>query len=219
MAGLLLHMIRSIIILCLIGTIAASHGHDHHRISERHVHLHARNGTNSPEDLVAQALRVLAGRNKARVENPKFNKLEVVTLDKEPELAPPIFIDNTLNGTVLRRQASNETSPVNGTSASDAYSIPPELAEAARQLAEASPQTPEGNQADVAATTRAKYAPSTNDTNVPQSLKTPEGKLSAWAPDFVANASQLDRRDYGYWMADMPKRGRSPFAPNGYQVR
>ncbi|KAL3954473.1 hypothetical protein ACCO45_010036 [Purpureocillium lilacinum] len=89
------------------------------------------------------------------------------------------------------------------------YSIPPFLAQAARAVAESTPQLPAGNHEEVATRMRAKFALKTNDTNKPPPLKTPEGKLSIFADD----ATAYSRRGNSYWMVDMGHYGSSPLAP------
>lgn len=162
------------------------------------------------------ALVQLRARNKARFENPKFNKDEFAPRPREPRPAPPLDYGAT-NSTLPRRQSSKLGS--NSTASSSGYSIPPELVEAARLVAESTPQSPTGDHEQVAASIRNKYGHKLNDTNAPKPLTPPGGRLHGWAlPDMVANASDFQKRESGYWMVDMPHRGASPFAPAGYKV-
>ncbi|KAK1466641.1 hypothetical protein CCUS01_07251 [Colletotrichum cuscutae] len=92
------------------------------------------------------------------------------------------------------------------------FSISPELAEAAKVLAESTPQVPKGNHSEVAKAIREKYVHKTNDTNTPESLKTPEGRLLVYGDD------KLSKRAEEWWMVSMGSSGTSPFAPSGYKV-
>jgi len=193
------------------------HSHNHNRLHSSlfdRQPLHKRNVSSTPEELVAQALQSLVLRNKARLENPKFNKLEIAQLSEDPKLAPPLEYQGS-NDTLTKRQSNNSTGLASDNSA---YTIPAELAEAARIVAESTPQVPTGDHGDVAAQIRQKYTSNNNDTNIPASRGAPEGRLSAWAPEFLGNSSQAQKRDSSYWMIDMPQLGSSPFGPNGYQV-
>jgi len=105
----------------------------------------------------------------------------------------------------------NETSP-------GAYTIPPELIQAARLLAEANTLVPEGNHTDVAAAMKAKYGHKHRDTNRPKKLKQPEGLLSIFGTGHESNDTSVSKRDSGYWMVDMAQRGLAPYASSGYKV-
>jgi hypothetical protein len=154
--------------------------------------------------LVAQALAAMGRANKARVENPTYNKHEL-SKDRKPSAMAP-----ALDYETWPAQSSNSaksTSP---------YSIPSELKKAAKKLAESTDQTPKGDHAKVAATTRKKYRHNTNDTNTPPPLKSPYGKLGEWALE--NQQKPLTQSASGYWMVDMAKRGSSPYAQDGYKV-
>ncbi|GME48353.1 hypothetical protein CDV56_101071 [Neofusicoccum parvum] len=179
----------------------------------------------SPSDMIKQALAALAIVNKARVENPKFNRHEFQDDDAAAaarESAPPLDYraGAAINATSLaRRQAeAGAADPVTNSSAAVArsYSIPPELAEAARVLAEAAPPKPSGNHSDVARAIRERYALPANDTNAPEPLRRPEGLLGEFG--VVGEGGAEKRAAATYWMAEMEKLGGSPFAPDGYKV-
>jgi hypothetical protein len=192
------------------------HGHQHHG---SHGHLHARSNQDEqnqtldsdhaslsgPEEIVRRALAALSVVNKARVEHPIFNKKEFEKTPGATEVAPPLDYGNT----TLSRRSSN------GTSGVVLYSIPAELADAARLLAEATDQLPKGNHSDVALAIRKRFARRLNDTNVPETLDTPEGLLGAFGPD---TSEITARATYGYWMADIKHQAFAPYAQTGYKV-
>jgi hypothetical protein len=166
----------------------------------------------------------VAELNKARVENPAFNKHEFINGSQLAALgnpAPLLDLDIvSTNSTVLKmkkRQLSNSTTTTNSTNASP-YSLPTEVVEAARIVAESTAQVPTGDHENVAADIRRKYSHQQADTNRPPKLKTPEGLLSEFGGGIESNVSTLSKRAYGYWMADMPQLGASPYAPAGYKV-
>ncbi|EEP79928.1 hypothetical protein UREG_04770 [Uncinocarpus reesii 1704] len=227
--------------------IALQHGSHHH-----HNHLHHRAIVNSTtadtarlplntappphtdaEKLVRKALDALSAVNKARLENPRLNKYEFRRANRQPPKPPSIleFAD------VVPKSPSPAmpTSILAATAGSTAarvheYSIPPELVEAARVLAEASP--PErlvGNHSLVAAQVQAKYRLKTNDTNTPpQSYVRPNGlegyivsgdNLQQVITTESNSTAILEKRATPqFWMASMQQRGSSPFAPAGYKV-
>ncbi|RYP21256.1 hypothetical protein DL767_009308 [Monosporascus sp. MG133] len=200
----------------------ARHHHGHHLPKQDYLHsnLQARNASNSSTAaaLVEEALAALSLLNKARVQNPHFNKYEFQSGIAPPNLAPALDASSLVNnGTALRRrqQQGNGTAEVVATS----YSISPELAEAARIMAEATPQVSSGNHSEVAAAMRKKYAHRTNDTNVPPALKTPEGRLSVYGDgDEAISGGVTAKRAGEWWMVGMGPTGVSPFAPKGYKV-
>ncbi|KAM0188779.1 hypothetical protein ACHAPI_010388 [Fusarium lateritium] len=169
-------------------------------------------GTNSDaQALVEQALKVLAVVNKDRIENPVFNENKRENPDEEYKPAPLLDYETDPQeiraSRIARRGESNST--VLGS-----YRIPKELAEAAAIVAESTPQKPKGDHEDVAARIRKKYTPAfLNDTNTPEELQAPEGRLSTYAGE------GLEKRASGYWLIDDQKfPGVSPFSPSGYKV-
>ncbi|PTB47605.1 carbohydrate-binding module family 50 protein [Trichoderma harzianum CBS 226.95] len=162
--------------------------------------------------MTVDAIKAAAIRNKARLESPHFNKDEFASPSREPSLAPPLRIVNETS-TLSAREISQQNV------SSSAYTIPPEVVEAARIMAESTPQQPAGDHADIAARIKQKYSHKLNDTNAPKHLGTPEGRLGAWAmPDSVGNSSEVLKRDSSYWMLTMPQLGSNPYAPSGYKV-
>lgn len=204
---------------------SSAHGHHHGNHNEHHHGVRAEHeakaasASNStvldPADMVRNALAALSVINKARVENPDFNK---ETFDQSPgpvDIAPPLDYSAgaTINGTLNKRSTNSSLSRQD-----ILYSIPLELAEAAKYLAESTSQIPKGNHEDVALEFRQKYALKTNDTNIPASLDTPEGLLGTFASNDTT-ASMEKRATYGYWMADIKHQATMPYAPAGYKVR
>ncbi|TPX10950.1 uncharacterized protein E0L32_008156 [Thyridium curvatum] len=189
-----------------INFVSAIHGHHHGRHTHLHSGIHARNDSrpSNASSLVEEALAALSELNKDRLENPHFNTYEFRPRQSSRKLAPALdSSDLATNGTLRRRQQGNSTKTAS-------YSISPELAEAARVLAEASPQIPSGNHSEVAAAIRRKYSKKHNDTNTPASHKTPEGRLSVYGDDAGASGGTKVKRADGWWMRDMGSTGASP---------
>jgi hypothetical protein len=209
--GLLIHVFLIIVV--------ASHSHNHH-----HHHNLANAAGKAPrnvenetlsdiERLVQEAIKAAAARNKARLESPHFNKDEFAKPSREPSLAPPLRIANSTSPLSTRQTSAQNVS-------SSAYTIPQEVVEAAKIMAESTPQKPTGDHEAIAARIKQKYSRKLNDTNAPRPLGTPEGRLEAWAlPESIGNSSELLKRDSSYWMLSMPQLGSNPYAPAGYKVR
>lgn len=184
------------------------HGHLHHEAAEALIHKRQDNMTGTDDEkLLAQAFAAMKEANKARVENPTFNKNKLSETSEPSKMAPALKYHNS--STNLDSRSSEELAST--------YSTPSELKEAARRVAESTDQTPKGNHSEVASAIRKKYRHNTNDTNTPEPLKAPYGKLGEWAPDSEQKA--LKERASGYWMVDMAKRGASPYAQSGYKVQ
>ncbi|RSL89261.1 hypothetical protein CDV31_015909 [Fusarium ambrosium] len=158
------------------------------------------------------SLITLSDVNKARVEYPSFNKYELAS-DANMSLADPL--DYSVNATKRRRDVSNSGEGNNGTGLAAPYTIPSELKDAARIVAESKPQKPTGDHAQVAAKIRAKYDHKLNDTNAPSPLDRPDGLLGTFGPDVEQKTL---KRASGYWMVDMAQLGSAPYAPSGYKV-
>ncbi|KAJ3952539.1 hypothetical protein N0V92_011011 [Colletotrichum tropicale] len=215
---LLMCVIFTILLFASQATHVSGAQHRHHNQDTHHAQHHSRaDGKNSSAaSLVEEALSALKILNKARLENPHFNKYEfrrVAASKLAPALDAPSIIKNQ---TTLRRRQTQDNSTA-GTQAPN-YSISPELAAAAKFLAEATPQLPLGNHSEVASAMRRKYAHKTNDTNVPPSLKTPEGRLSVYGDEDDITTSGIAKRADDWWMVAMGTSGASPFAPTGYKL-
>lgn len=224
MASTLSLVVRfAIFIHLFLAIVVASHNHNHNHNHHNHQKL-ANTVSHGPrsvenktlsdvEKLVQEAIKAAAARNKARLESPHFNKDEFASPSREPSLAPPLHIANGTSILSARGASQQNVS-------SSAYTIPQEVVEAARIMAESTLQQPIGDHEAIAARIKHKYSHKLNDTNAPKHLGTPEGRLGAWAlPDSVGNSSEVLKRASSYWMLNMPPLGYSPFAPSGYKVR
>lgn len=195
-------------------------GHSgHHHLHQRHQHGHHDSlktrgdvAVSDAESLIKTTLTTLSDVNKARVEHPSFNKYELAS-DASLSLADPL--DYSVNATKRRRDVGNSGEGNNGTGLAAPYTIPSELKDAARIVAESKPQRPTGDHAQVAAKIRAKYDHKLNDTNAPSPLDRPDGLLGTFGPDVEQKTL---KRASGYWMVDMAQLGSAPYAPSGYKV-
>jgi len=256
MSSLVRPLLFCLLSLFLVFSVSAHRGHE-----DGHNHLHhlvrkgpllARRGilngtrTNltSPEAILERAQAIIAQKNKARLENPSFNKHEFLAPEELAKLgmpAPPLNLNvlpgdnSTVAARLKRRQSLNDTTSA-AADADDksAYTLPDEVIEAARIIAESTPQVPTGDHADVAAAMRAKYGSnSAGGSQRPPKLQRPMGGLGRFGDgveyssnstavdlgsDGPDDASRVAKRDYGFWMADMAQLGASPYAPAGYKV-
>ncbi|KAL3483769.1 pectate lyase superfamily protein-domain-containing protein [Aspergillus germanicus] len=193
--------------------------HQHHARASSSVTA-TTSGTLPTSSAATGALDALVVVNKLRMESINFNTYEFAELGVVSEDAPPLDIENPPTGEQARKQSAD--------SGSFAYSIPKELREAARIVAEsAPPATPEGDHEQVAAAARHKYARDTNDTNVPhQALLRQDGSsgfAAGWQdhlyPESIDGPDGVVKRATdSYWMTTIQQRGSSPFAPEGYQI-
>jgi hypothetical protein len=155
-----------------------NHHHLHHRRASDKALLHnattSGNGKGSSIDatlaakMIAQAHEAMAVANRLRLENIQYNRYEFLnstSAQRSSTPAPPLdYTAVTSNRTVYQRNNHANSSYTNSTSYS--YTIPRELAEAARIVAEASPPAPsDSNYAEVAANIKLKYRRTVNDTN------------------------------------------------------
>lgn len=138
--------------------------------------------------LVAEAQARMAIANKLRLENPRFNKHSFPSdhLQANVSKAPPII---STRG-VWRRD--NGSVPID-------YSIPPELRQAAKEVAESTSHTSAVSKyAEEAAVLKAQYWVKTNDTNTPAPASEPMNPLA--------------KRDSVFWMESMNMNGKAPYA-------
>lgn len=201
------------ILLLGVGLVDASrhgtHGHRSHDLLHEHAHLHRRGNASSSEQLVNQGLVVLRDINKARLDNPTLNRNEFRLEPQVSSLAPPL---NYTNATVLDRRSTNTTR----SNRAKSYTIPSELADAAREVAESKRQESNGNHREIAALIKQKFGLKNNDTNIPKPLQKPEGLLGAFGDS--PETELASRQSTPFWMTDHAKRGASPLAPSGYRV-
>ncbi|CAI7617233.1 unnamed protein product [Penicillium palitans] len=205
------------------------HNHLHHS------HLHHKRGNASAtghgdaREMVQNALAVLKEVNKDRTENPNFNK-DTFSEPRKGTRATAKPLDYSPESVNIARLQTRDSSS-NKTSGNSPYVIPPELAKAARIVAESTVNKPTGNQPQVAANIREKYGKGRRHTNTPaQALLRPNGLYGYSAfesgdetghiGDNKTAKATLNKRDAAseYWMATVDQTGQSPFAPSGYKV-
>ncbi|KZN94210.1 Glucan 1,3-beta-glucosidase [Penicillium chrysogenum] len=247
-----------LMLVCQITAVwAGHHKHDHlHRHYGRHEiaatdaaipkstpaanmnHL----GDTAAVQKVSEALEALSVINKLRIDNINFNNYildDTAKGSERREFAPPLDYskDAVAKLSVSVANTSRSGSPTKrrdkistATKKSFAYTIPEDLAEAARVLAESSPPSPStGEEAALSAQVRAKYGTKSNDTNrPPQRLQYANGLFEYVADNGIEyqiaegphQASLQKRATSGsnYWLANLEQRGNSPFAPSGYKV-
>lgn len=188
------------------------------------------------KDIVSKFQEAMARANAAIRENPHRNNYTVYNKTDIQDAAKPAPYLTYDSGTNISSDATrrlrhrvvyNDTAPTNSSGLS--YTIPPEVVEAARLVAEAHPPDASADEYDaVVARMKEKYAPKNNDTNaMPQVLQAPSGLL-----EFVGNATGTNtttksasassatakRAAADFWMENISQSGSSPFAPAGYKV-
>ncbi|KAF3492429.1 LysM domain-containing protein [Arthroderma uncinatum] len=192
--------------------------------------------SNDAEKLIQRVKDALRVVNKGRIDNPHFNKYEFKPVSAALKtsryqdlpslftLADAIFDKNPSHYALTDRSAASKA-----IAAKDfAYSVPQELAEAAKLVAESSPPSRLSNEpSQVAARVQEKYKLQVNDTNTPPQAHIHPNGLDGYIepvddiqmPLMSSNSSAIDKRAArNFWMADLPQRGASPFAPAGYKV-
>ncbi|EPE04207.1 hypothetical protein F503_04722 [Ophiostoma piceae UAMH 11346] len=244
--------------LCLVIQPLLAHTHVHSASHEKahklfHVQQHERrnesvlvgNGTaGSAGDIIARFQQAMAVANQAILEAPKQNTPEVqnaTTRRRQGLKAQPLDYSadslNHANETVSRRSALNSTARGNSSSFDrQSYTVPAEVIDAARILAEANPLPPTDYQtllAEVEVRT-AKRKAHFNDTNVMTQTTQRASGLVEYVPAAdlaitvqngtqVAGPEQHDgrlsrRAATTFWMETMTQRGTAPYAPAGYKV-
>ena len=134
------------------------------------------------EDIVSRFQKAMAPANAHILNNPQPNVHSVLNgteLEKTRQQAPPLDYgesdsNSSSPGSSTRRSfqfrrdsGTNRTVTSNSSSTQQAYTIPPEVVEASRIVAEASP--PDSSSEDYAAmiaSLKARFGPKLNDTNV-----------------------------------------------------
>ncbi|KAL6229037.1 pectate lyase superfamily protein-domain-containing protein [Aspergillus navahoensis] len=175
--------------------------------------------------MVRNALAVLARVNRERVENPNFNQYIVKSphQTEAPESAATPLEYSAQAAKSARLEQRDTT-----TRGNRAYSIPTELARAAKLVAESTDNTPSGNQSDVAAAIRQKYGKGKRTTNTPEQILVQSNGLydfqsfaetgNASLSEDNSDVSLQKRAPSQYWMPHMEKNGNSPFAPDEYKL-
>ncbi|KAK4238207.1 pectate lyase superfamily protein-domain-containing protein [Achaetomium macrosporum] len=231
--------------------LVEAQSHHHGAPDETHRLLHAKantstlspNGTaatveGSAKDVIARFQRAMAVANEAILKAPKENVAKVqnsTTRQRKRTKARPLDYSGDFhqhaNGTVSRRGGGNGTS-TGATFIRESYTVPSEVAEAARIMAEANPLPPadyDALLADVRAR-MAKRKAHLNDTNVmPQKMQSSSGLVEYVPPAELAITVQDGIQVAGpqhplraaattFWMETMTQRGSAPYAPEGYKV-
>ncbi|EPS32683.1 putative exo-beta-1,3-glucanase [Penicillium oxalicum 114-2] len=221
--GLLpLIIVLLITIICCV-PVQADHSHFH----RRHLHHKRDNHKNTTDD--ENALAVLREVNKHRTEYPNFNQ-KAFSESRNGTREPAQPLDYSPDAIKTARLQARDSS-ANETSGNRPYLIPPELAKAARIVAESTVNKPTGDQPQVAAEIREKYGKGQRHTNTPpQALVRSNGLYNYLAfgsggdtSDINDNKTiqeQIQKRDgtSKYWMASVNQNGQSPFASSGYKV-
>ncbi|KAL5617780.1 hypothetical protein FOVSG1_000002 [Fusarium oxysporum f. sp. vasinfectum] len=178
----------------------------------------------------------MAHANRAIIENPRPNRLEVLNsteLRKAQTAPPPLDYRNVTAKSLQARGSGNRTSK------DLRYSVPDELIKAARLLSEnwrpSSKDLDGGYAADVQHL-KDTFLYKNNDTNMmPPMLQYDSGLIKpVYEPpsafrysenetdvpeNVVTKDKELQKRASSeWWMATISQRGSSPFAPAGYQV-
>jgi hypothetical protein len=211
------------------------HQHIHRHRAANNATLHSNftdSNANEAKAMIARAQAALAIANKRRIDNIQLNiyAFQNRTTIEAYAPAPPLAYNNTLdlNSTNAkidtRIPKAFNASAVTSTSDHWSYSLPPELIEAARIVAESEPPVPStGNHSAIAADVKARYAPNNTDTNrMPQAIRQPDGLFEHVAPRIdemsnVTGPSVSTRATSEFWMANIRQNGASPFAPSGYK--
>lgn len=236
------------LLACLLHFVTAeTHGHPHSRFHQRsNVHNaqssgdsleHPRELHNESvvdvilaEAIVKKGLAAITAANKLRYEHIQFNKNAFRGPPTITPQAPALnYVDILpINASVQPAALGKHKSSQSKNGISYIYTIPSELAEAARIIAEAQAPSPmSGEHSRLANEVRQKYTIKTNDTNaMKQSIVRPDGLF--YPPDMSTHGletqlSVLDiaRRADGsstYWMAGVDQNGKSPFASPDYKV-
>ncbi|CAG8018440.1 unnamed protein product [Penicillium nalgiovense] len=205
------------------------HNHLHHsHLHHKRVNASA-TGHGDAREMVQNALAVLKEVNKDRTENPNFNK-DTFSESHKGARATAKPLDYSPESVKTARLQTRDSS-LNKTIGNSPYVIPPELAKAARIVAESTVNKPTGDHPQVAANIREKYGKGRRHSNTPaQALARPNGLYGYSAfesggetgdiSDNKTAQATLNKRDDAseYWMATVYQTGQSPFAPSGYKV-
>jgi hypothetical protein len=212
----------------------AHHGHHHHHQNKRRAgsdttyasltpisQAAAASSTMSLEearDKVEQALKVLTTVNKDLTSNPQRNTYQFQNESsiKANKQAPPLQYQNSNIAARSTNMGQNEPK---------AYTIPVELVEAARIVAESTSNHGLGGQGLDINAVLSKYRQKTNDTNAPpQAHRSPNGLGRPFIADTASSEQFIlnmhSKRDSStFWLTEIDQTGTSPFAPAGYKVQ
>lgn len=209
------------------------HIHHHRAANNATLHSNISNiNTNEAKTMIACAQEALAIANKRRIDNIQLNiyAFQNRTTIESYVAAPPLAYNNSLDLNSTNAKIGTRTSKAFNASAITStqdhwsYSLPLELIEAARIVAESEPPAPStGNYSAIAADVKARYASNNTDTNrMPQAIIQVDGLFEhvALRVDEMNNTTGppiSTRATSDFWMANIPQNGASPFAPSGYK--
>lgn len=164
--------------------------------------------------------------NQGRLSHPQRNqyKFSNASVSETYVPAPPLDY-NSSTGSITAR-ANSASAKQN---ASDfAYTISPELAQAAKIVAEGTTHADaDGSDTDIAQII-AKYRVPKNDTNTPWQTHVAPNGLGGFIPynaqmplisiNETSSHSLAERSEGDFWLTEIAQNGESPFAPAGYKV-
>jgi hypothetical protein len=162
--------------------------------------------------------------NKGRLAYPQWNSYQFQPDSDGFQPAPTLDYNNDLpvEAADIRLNATKRS---NEGSKQFMYTISPELAEAARLVAEASPLPLPGDYGvDIGKVIGQYRVQKTNDTNIPQQQYLKPNGLDGYVPAVTTSQPALERTELrkratnDFWLTTMEQRGSSPFAPAGYKV-
>ncbi|KAJ5552813.1 pectin lyase-like protein [Penicillium frequentans] len=231
------HLIGTLCLFLLLGWLpiiqASQHGHhSHDHLHKRHNNTASYDSNYSAKEVVEEALKALRIANKLRVDNSQFNKWEFQNSesDNRGSSAVPLsdYLDsmkNTSLARLVKRSVTNNSNPLES-NPKYGYTLSPEIAKAAKEVAESQKPTPwDVDYASIASKIRAKWSTGTNDTNAMiQKLSRSNGldKYTSFdQPDGLQTSighENAKRDTSSYWMASLEQNGASPYAESGYKI-
>lgn len=177
--------------------------------------------------MVKNAHEALSIVNKGRLAYPQGNTYELQHGGAADKFrAAPLLEHKDIDSfrASVATVSLNDTKPTIEDPHRFSYTISSKLAEAARIVAESSPQPlPIHNDADLAQIIW-KYRTKQNDTNTPpQTYVSPNGLgggmlFDAKVPEESEKSELRKRGSEDFWLTEMSDSGSSPFAPEGYKV-
>lgn len=221
------------------GTTGKHHHAHHHKARDASVYPSVTSSAisqtfqNTPTDLaeaqqmVKNAHQALKIANKGRLTYPEWNEYKFQdgnTLKMAFQQAPALEYASPGAG----KETSSPHAIRDGTNTTRfRYTVSPELAEAARVIAEAFPSpVPTDYGVDIAKVI-SMYRVTPNDTNTPPRVRPARNGLDTVVYPTSDNDNSEDTQHSDlrkrattkeYWLTELAKKGSSPFAPAGYKV-
>ncbi|KAJ6191605.1 pectin lyase-like protein [Penicillium mononematosum] len=177
--------------------------------------------------MVKEAHKALGAMNKGRLAYPQRNnyQLKTASTDNEGQFVPELGSEKLAAAEMATRGvSSNESAVQQKNSQSFAYTVSPQLSEAARIVAEASQPPLPGDHGINIANVLERRPKTYNDTNRPQQKHRRPNGLDGYVYDDPAtlvdhNKPELKKRGSSdFWLTTMAQRGSSPYAPAGYKI-